>query len=192
MYGDNGEATIDGNGLLTALKDGNVQVTALAADGSGVKGERVVMIDSTPPAIETPERLTFLQTESSPLSFTATNPIALEALSLPIGDYPVLVTATDEAGNKSEAAFTLSITIGIDNLNELIQLGIDQGWIEGKVAQISLTVLAEAIQRVQDDDKKVRVAIFAMEEAVEVMRGKQIDEGFADILLTDLENIAGN
>ncbi|MNO04491.1 hypothetical protein D3C81_2255340 [compost metagenome] len=53
-------------------------------------------------------------------------------------------------------------------------------------------MLAKAIQWVKDDDKKVRAAIYAMEAAVKAMRGKQIDEGFADILLKDLENIAGD
>ncbi|MNO54829.1 hypothetical protein D3C76_453090 [compost metagenome] len=112
-------------------------------------------------------------------------------MSLPIGDYPIVVTATDGVGNKSEAAFTLSVTIGIEDLDELIKLGADRGWIDGTGSQIALTALAKAIERVQSDPKKVRVAVFTMEAAVEVMRGKQIDEGFADILLEDLEKIAG-
>ncbi|WP_422657727.1 S-layer homology domain-containing protein [Paenibacillus sp. EC2-1] len=38
------KATIDANGLLTAVKDGEVQVVATAADGSGVNGSKVITI----------------------------------------------------------------------------------------------------------------------------------------------------
>ncbi|MFD0693603.1 OmpL47-type beta-barrel domain-containing protein [Paenibacillus sp. GCM10027628] len=53
VQGDNGAATdaasINAAGLLTAIKDGIVTVVANAKDGSGVKGENKVMIDTTPP-----------------------------------------------------------------------------------------------------------------------------------------------
>ncbi len=41
-----GEATIDANGLLTAVSDGTVTVTATANDGSGVTGDAVITISN--------------------------------------------------------------------------------------------------------------------------------------------------
>jgi hypothetical protein len=43
------KAEIDSSGLLTAIEDGVVKVTATAADGSGVKGEALITIDTTAP-----------------------------------------------------------------------------------------------------------------------------------------------
>jgi hypothetical protein len=77
---ENGEetdaATIDGDGLVTAQQDGIVKIIATANDGSGVTGESLVTIDTTPPVIETPEHLTFLQTESVLVEIIATDNVS--------------------------------------------------------------------------------------------------------------------
>lgn len=46
-----GRATIDENGLLTAVADGEVTVTATATDGSGVSGSTTILITSQPVAV---------------------------------------------------------------------------------------------------------------------------------------------
>ena len=41
-----GEATIDANGLLTAIADGTITVTATANDGSGVSGDVIITVSN--------------------------------------------------------------------------------------------------------------------------------------------------
>jgi uncharacterized protein YjdB len=57
VYGENGEethaASIDGNGLVTALAEGIVKVAAVANDGSGARAESVVTIEAGPPVTGT-------------------------------------------------------------------------------------------------------------------------------------------
>jgi hypothetical protein len=207
-------ATIDANGLLTAVADGKVKVVATAKDGSGVRGESVVTIDSTPPEIATPGKLTFLQTEPVLVSFSATDnvsglkslevtfngqtsagPISLDPLSLSVGTYPIVVTATDNFGHRSTANFSLAITIDADHLDELIALGFDKGWIDNAGTEDSLMSHVNQILRDQGDNEKLQNSITSMENKVSAQRGKHIDEHFADMILENLamiKNSIGN
>ncbi|MCR2807586.1 discoidin domain-containing protein [Paenibacillus soyae] len=167
--------------------------------------------DTAPPVIEAPAKLAFSRTEPIEVRLAASdldsgiqslavlfngepanNPIVFDALALPAGKYSVLVTATDGAGNAGDASFTLSVTAGIDELDDMIALGADRGWIEGRGVSIALSALAQTIQHARDDEKKLRLAVAAMEAAVKALRGKKLDESFADNLLADLQAIAAS
>jgi uncharacterized protein YjdB len=203
-------ATIDQTGLITAHRDGIVKAVAVANDGSGVKGEATVYIDTAPPVIGTPELLSYQQYEVVQIGFDAAdmisglqslevafngvatgNSLVIDAFSLTVGEYPIVVTAVDQAGNRSERAFTLIITGDIDNLDELIAAGSGQGWIQNTEIQASLMDHAANIQRDKDNDNKLRNSIKSMENFVNAQSGKHIDVRFAEILFGMLDLIKG-
>ncbi len=165
-----------------------------------------INIDTEPPVIETPEQLSFLQTESIVMTFAATdhvsglqslavsfngqsavNPITSEAFSLSVGEYPILVTAIDNAGHQSQMEFTLRVIMDIDHLDELINYGADQGWISNAGIANSMMAHVKNIQRDKGNVKKVHNSIKAMENALKAQKGKHINELFASIVLEDLE-----
>lgn len=199
-------ASIDQTGLLTAhVGGGKVRVVAAAIDGSGVSGESIVTIDREAPVIETPERLSFLQTESVLLEFAAADRVSgllsleitfngqeanprleLEAVSMPVGHYPVYVKAIDHAGHQSEMEFLLTITMEIDQLDELIAIGVDQGLIVKGGIENSLLAHAKKLLRDQGNAKKLQNSINSMVNMVQAQSGKHIQEAYASLILADL------
>ncbi|QHW30331.1 hypothetical protein GZH47_05385 [Paenibacillus rhizovicinus] len=199
-------ATIDENGLLTAVADGVVKVVATAKDGSGVTGESLVTIDSTPPVIVAPSNLSFLQSKAVSLAFSASDSgsglqslsvsfngkttsgtVSVDPLGLAVGTYPIVVTATDKLGHRTIETFSLKITIEAAQLDELISLGVTRGLITDAKTEKSLQKDIEKIQKDQTKGKLDAKDFKQLEKDIDKEKGKTIDAGFADQLLQDIE-----
>ncbi|MBO7743767.1 Ig-like domain-containing protein [Paenibacillus sp. MWE-103] len=204
------KATIDETGLLTAAADGVVKVVATAKDGSGVTGERLVTIDSTPPAIVGPSELSFLQTEAVSIAFSAsdggsglqsltasfngkstsgTDAVAVSAdpLGLAAGTYPIVVTATDNLGHRTTQTFSLNITMEVAQLDELIALAQTRGLIADAKTVKSLQSDIDHIQKDQAKGKLEAKDFKQLEKDINKEKGKKIDAAFADRLLLSIE-----
>jgi hypothetical protein len=175
----------------------------------------LVVRDSTAPVIQIPDKLTFMQNESIQINITASeeasatdnievsgvakievifngqnvtgSAIYVDSLSMLVGQYPIVVIAYDKAGNKSEKAFTLNVTMDIDNLDELISIGTNKGLIKNKGVSNSLLAKVRKIQEDKSVQERLKNSINAMQQEVTAQYGKHIDAGFAKIILEDLK-----
>lgn len=198
-----GAATIDGTGLLSAVADGNVRVTATAIDGSGVSGSSVVMIDSAAPTI-TVIGLTDGSTLGNAGEFSVqvaltdnlsgvdgskttvtldTNPYVpgspVPLYTLAPGSHALAVTSTDLVGNTATVTLTFTIDVDQETLKELVKVFADNGSIDSHGISNSLLKKLEAGQ------------LGAFMNEVKAQRGKHIAEEAADYLLRDAILIAG-
>jgi lysophospholipase L1-like esterase len=173
--------------------------------------------DMTAPVIQTPDKLTFMQTEPIQITITAADAasvtdkievsgidkievtfngqnvtgsaIYVDSLSLSAGQYPIVVTAYDKAGNKSEKTFILNITMDIDNLDELVTVGSTKGLIDNNGVANSLFAKVGKIQQDKNVKERLKNSINAMQQEVTAQYGKHINEGLAKIILEDLKAI---
>jgi lysophospholipase L1-like esterase len=171
--------------------------------------------DITAPVIQTPDKLNFIQTESIQLTIAAVDALSgtdkvevsgidkievifngknvtgsvinVDSLALSAGQYPIVVTAYDKAGNKSEKTFILNVTMDIDNLDELITVGATKGLIDNKGVTNSLLAKVGKIQQDKNVQERLRNSINAMQQEVTAQYGKHIDAGFAKLILEDLK-----
>ncbi|MBP3964294.1 LamG-like jellyroll fold domain-containing protein [Paenibacillus lignilyticus] len=200
------KATIDQNGLLTAVAEGVVKVVATAKDGSGVTGESLVTIDTMPPKIVAPSDLSFLQTEAVSIAFSAidsgsglqsltvsfngkttSGTVSVNPLGLAVGTYPIVVTATDNFGHQATLTFSLEITIEVAQLDELITLGETGSLIADAKTAKSLQSDIEKIQKEQAKGKLDANDFKQLEKNINKEKGKKIDAAFADQLLQSIE-----
>ncbi|REE92930.1 putative sugar-binding protein [Paenibacillus taihuensis] len=200
------KATIDENGLLTAVADGVVKVVATAKDGSGVTGESLVTIDSTPPVIAAPSDLSFLQTEAVSIAFSASDSgsglksmsvsfngtttsgtVSVNPIGLAVGTYPIVVTATDNLGHQTTKTFSLEITIEVAQLDELISLGQAGGLISDAKTAKSLQSDIDKIQKDQAKGKLDSKSFKQLEKDIDKEKGKKINAAFADKLQHSIE-----
>lgn len=108
--------------------------------------------------------------------------------SLAPGSYKLTVQATDAAGHTASEEFTFAITIDIDHLDELVDLGDEAGYIWAgdavKVLQKQITSLQKAKLPIEQE-----LRLKALKLSIEVQSGVTIEEGFAELMLDDLTYI---
>ncbi|MDQ0110626.1 uncharacterized protein YjdB [Paenibacillus harenae] len=198
-----GAATIDGTGLLTAVTDGTVRVTASAGDGSGVTGTSVVMIDSAAPTITVigltdgstlgnagefsvqvalTDNLSGVDGSKTTVTLDANpyvpgSPVPLYTLAP--GSHVLAVTSTDLAGNTATVTLTFTIEVDQETLKELVTVFAENGSIDSDGISNSLLKKLEAGQ------------LEAFINEVKAQRGKHIAEEAADYLLRDALLITG-
>lgn len=185
------------------------KVEYYSVDAAGNKEDiksTTVKIDKTAPVIQTPDQLSFLQNDSIRIPINtsdnlsgvkdvqiqfngqpAENPIVINPIDLPIGQYPITVKVTDNAGNIGSATFTLNIGIDVDHLDELIQAAKEKGLITDSGIVTSLLAKAANVQRVKGNSENTLQALNAMKNEVNAQAGKMIDAGFAKKLLDDIK-----
>ncbi|MGG1514464.1 Ig-like domain-containing protein [Paenibacillus oryzisoli] len=201
--------------LLVPMKEDFRLDPASPYQGIGLLDGRTETLDTMPPAIGSPEQLSFLQNEPVLVNITANDnggsglhslettfngetvgtTIAVNPFELGVGTYPIVVTAVDRAGNQTVAEFTLVIRMDANHLDELVEYGADNGWISNNGIRNSLMSHVNNIQRDQGDAKKFENSIKSMQNTVSAQKGKHIDEVFANVILADLavlQNTIGN
>ncbi|MFD2705717.1 endonuclease [Salibacterium lacus] len=101
----------------------------------------------------------------------------LSPLQLTPGDYELIVTAEDETGRTSKRSFSIEMELGMDRIDELVQLGESQGYIkDGKTAD-RLERKAENVQRAKNNpsrDGKWNALLHQME----AQAGKKVEKTF--------------
>jgi hypothetical protein len=195
-------ATIDDAGLLTAIADGVVRVSAAANDGSGVVGVGTVTIDAAAPTIDVTglsdgmtlgnvgelavdvavsDNLSGIDGSKTIVALDS-NPYApgtpVKLYTLAPGTHTFAVTATDLAGNTATSTLTFTIAIDLETLKGLVTAFTTEGSIEQ--AGISNSLL----------QKLEHGQLQAFINQVEAQRGKHIAETAADYLLRDALLIA--
>ncbi|NOV01671.1 Ig-like domain-containing protein [Paenibacillus planticolens] len=140
------KATIDANGLLTAVKNGQVKVVATADDGSGVKGEAVITI-SGQDSVSSPDTPT-------PSSSSDTSPVvstpSVTPSQLEVHDGKAVVTLTN--GSKEAILTVPSLQTAGDRTIE-VRVG-------GVAVSIPPAVMQQLVGEVNGDAKlivKVRI-----------------------------------
>jgi chitodextrinase len=192
-----GAATIDGSGLLTAVADGIVRVTASAVDGSKVTGMRDVTIDSTAPTI-TVTGLTYgsmlgnsgalsvqvdLSDHLTGVDSTKTT-VALDSnpyvpgtsvllYTLEPGPHTFTMTSTDLAGNTATVTLPFTIEVNIETLKQLVTIFTADG-------SIKQTGISNSLMKQLENGQ-----LEAFINHVEAQSGKHIDEAAAAYLLRD-------
>ncbi|MFE5322068.1 polysaccharide lyase family 8 super-sandwich domain-containing protein [Paenibacillus sp. NPDC056579] len=163
-----------------------------------------VKIDTAGPVITPTVSLAVYQTDTASIRFQVSDPlsgvtnavykldgkavnhpIAIEPLALALGDHTIQVSATDGVGNMTERSFTLTVTIDVDHLDDMIQLGSDKGWITNHGIVNSLLSKVDEIRKESATDTKLN-GLKALENEVNAQSGKKIDAGFAKLLLEQI------
>lgn len=72
--------------------------------------------------------------------------------------------------------------VEIDTLDEELQMAYDQGWITGRGVLNSLLAKVTVIQKHGNSGKALNV-LGALENQVNALKGKKIDERYADVLI---------
>ncbi|MGG1555561.1 Ig-like domain-containing protein [Paenibacillus ferrarius] len=112
------KAVIDANGLLTAVKNGQVKVVATADDGSGVKGEAVIAISGQDPVSPTDPI-----TPSSPADTSSVGSVpSVTSSPMEMHDGKAVITLTN--GSKEAILTAPSLQLAGDRLVEVRNGGI--------------------------------------------------------------------
>jgi len=126
-----GKATINATGLITAVSNGTVTVIAMAADGSGIEGKKVITISGQ--TVSNPEPSTPTPTEPVPTSPAPTSPAST---STPVQ------TDVIKDGDKAIVELGSDVTSKSIAVQELTGLSL-----QVKAGQTLLTVPAEVLKQ---------------------------------------------
>jgi len=198
-------AIVDRNGVVTAVGEGTAKITASTWDAAYKTTAQIVVENAAPVITPSTVTMSVYQTEPFQIGFTITdggsgvqasevkldgkaaaNPLVIEPLSLTPGDHEIRVTATDKAGNRTESLFTLSVTLDIDHLDEVLTIAGSKGWITNEGVLNSLLKKVEHLQEKQQDGKEAAEKLKSLANEVEAQAGKKIVQPFADLLLADI------
>ncbi|WP_199613965.1 OmpL47-type beta-barrel domain-containing protein [Paenibacillus alkalitolerans] len=163
-----------------------------------------VKIDLTGPIVQTTVTTTVYRPDAVNIPFVITDslsgvdkveatldgsvasvPLTADPYSLPIGDHPIVVTATDNAGNVTVRHYVLKVTMDHGYLDEALRLAYGKGWITNEGVLDSLLDKVQHLQN-QSDSKEIINALNALEKEVSALAGRQIDKAFAGHLLADI------
>ena len=202
-YMEGTTARIDAEGVHT--------VTYYSLDNAGNIEEKktaIIRIDKTEPVIEEPAKLKVSQTEAVSIEIKAadalsglksvvvkldgnvvSSPITAESLMLALGSHSIEVIARDHAGNTASRSFILEVGIAVSELDELLDLGYQKGFITNEGILNSLQSKVKSIQKDGGDTKKVLNGLKALRNEVEAQAGKKISSDFSALLLIDIECI---
>ncbi|MEP4667539.1 MAG: T9SS type A sorting domain-containing protein [Cyclobacteriaceae bacterium] len=126
-----GEATIDTNGLLTAVSNGTVTVTATANDGSGVSGDAVITISN---------QIVLGINDQSSIGdlFIFPNPVSAE-LNIDFYEAIEFVTIVDVMGRSVKTIYSPENSLDVSDLTKgiyFLQVKTDQGIISKKFLKL--------------------------------------------------------
>ncbi|MEF3306329.1 M60 family metallopeptidase [Paenibacillus sp. GYB003] len=113
-------------------------------------------------------------------------PIVIEPLTLSVGGHTLRVTAADHAGNTTTKSFAFEVVVGVDQLGDVLRTAGEKGWIANRGVLQSLLAKAEQLRKKQGDNEQALQTLHALENEVNAQAGKQIDAGFASLLLADI------
>ncbi|NOU96892.1 hypothetical protein GC093_27255 [Paenibacillus sp. LMG 31456] len=161
-------------------------------------------IDKTAPIITGPAEIIALHTDTIRVNFTASDPLSglnsfdvqlngkavvspltLEPLALPAGNHEIRVKAVDKAGNVSERTVLLKVTMDVNHLDELLEIGRTSGAISQNGIYKSLL---KHVEQAQKEANPIH-ALNALRHEVTAQKGKQIEAMFADVVLSDIDLI---
>jgi hyaluronate lyase len=193
----------EGNSV-TIAEDGVHEIQYYSVDNAGNQESvqtAIVKIDAAAPIIVPTVSMAVYWTAGGSLNFDISDPVSgiagkslqlngndvslpytFSPLSLTIGDHPVVVTATDTAGNETRSAYTLQVVMDVGHLDELVRYAYQQGWITNQGIYNSLLVMINVLQ-VHVNDTQVKNAFNALENHIRAQSGKKIDAAFAERLL---------
>ncbi|REE69690.1 GH35 family endo-1,4-beta-xylanase [Paenibacillus taihuensis] len=177
----------------------------LAGNKEAVK-EKIIQIDLTAPAITMPDTTKVLISDAlnypigvsdatsglDSVSITldgmpASNLIKAAPLSLTLGIHPIVVTASDKAGNSVTLTSQITVYMDAAHLNSLIQCGIDNGFITKPGLVNSLLAKVKQVQAAGTDAKKAGNALNALSNEVSAQSGKGLKAGYAALVLSILK-----
>lgn len=201
------------NGKVRALKWGIATITATVKQGTTVKTTNPVtvnVVDKVPPVITPPSTLTFMQTDPIRPDIQVTDddsgvkevvstldgkptdfPVNVPPVQLSVGDHTLHIRAIDNAGNVSEADFTLRVTIDLTHFADLIldwaQKNTGHQFSQSLLAKVD-SVLKSAENTKDPQQKRAIVNVLnALSHEIEAQSGKKLPEDFAGLLLQDIQ-----
>ena len=121
-----GSASISTSGMLTAITDGIVTVTATANDGSGITGSTVITISNQSVSINEQNTIHNLSIYPNPVN---------SQLSIDSEEKIETIAITDIMGKTIETIVTPNNTIDVSYLTKgvyFLQVKTDKGWINKK------------------------------------------------------------
>ncbi|MFZ4451170.1 endonuclease [Salibacterium aidingense] len=95
------------------------------------------------------------------------------------GEYELTVTAEDETGRTAERSFTINMNLSLDQLDELVELGKDQGYIKDVKTAKRLEKKAEDVQQAKNQPSR-NGKWQALLHQMEAQAGKKIDKEYLD------------
>ncbi|CAH1213585.1 hypothetical protein PAECIP111891_03994 [Paenibacillus allorhizoplanae] len=196
----------EGNSV-TITEDGVHEVQYYSVDNAGNQESihtAIVKIDASAPIIVPTVSMVVYWTAGGSLNFDISDPVSglagkslqlngnavslpytFSPLSLTIGDLPVVVTATDMAGNVTRSAYTLKVMMDADHLDELVSYAFQQGWITNQGVYNSLLVMIDVLQKHLNQTQDQH-AFNALENHIRAQSGKKIEAAFAERLLNTI------
>ncbi|WP_409341700.1 polysaccharide lyase family 8 super-sandwich domain-containing protein [Paenibacillus sp. MBLB4367] len=214
FYSVDGGNETQGSSVVLS-EDGVHAIRYYSVDAAGNREQTKsaqVSIDRTGPAVQSPAAaggsvtISVYRTDEVNIPFTVTDPLSGVAsievtldgkvvsqpfsaapLTLAAGDYALVVTAADEAGNVTVQPFTLKVLLDADHLDEELQYAAEQGWITHHGILNSLMSKVEHIQKKLADGNEKSDAFKSLMNEIQAQSGKKIDAAFAGKLLADLE-----
>lgn len=170
--------------------------------------EKIIQIDLTAPTITMPDITKVLISDAlnypiavsdatsglDSVSVTldgmpASNLIKAAPLSLTLGIHPIVVTASDKAGNSVTLTSQITVYMDTAHLNSLIQYGIDSGFITAPELVNSLFAKVKQVQAAGTDAKKVGNALNALSNEVSAQSGKGLKAGYAALVQSILKSL---
>lgn len=107
------------------------------------------------------------------------NTIQIDPLQLKPGSHTLHVKAEDFAGNVSEKTFTLEIKMDVDHLDELLEIGEEQGLILNDGTAKSISSRVSSIQA--EKSKKVQqTKLSSLQKYIKKHSGKKIAEEYVE------------
>ncbi|WP_235847556.1 OmpL47-type beta-barrel domain-containing protein [Paenibacillus tuaregi] len=192
---------------VTLSEEGRFSIEYRSVDKAGnVETAKaiVVNIDKKGPVITLPAGTTFYQTDAALPSAqvvdavsgvakteytvdgkSVADPSSIAPWTLRLGKHTLKVTATDKAGNISTQLFTLTETIDVDHLDELVDLGASKKWITKQAEVKKLQNKVVSIQQAKSKKEQL-VRLTAFGAGVAAQTGKSIAPQYSALVLADL------
>lgn len=157
----------------------------------GLNGEKIVMqtADNVPFAVTVEDRASGVKKSTYYLDGKKiADPNRLQPYYLSTGKHTLSVTASDELGHKSFVKFTFEVTMDIDHLDELIDLGMEQKRIKKKEVASLLQAKVAALQKAKTK-KEQQIRLNELKLIVLAQSGRGMKSEFALLFYEDLRYI---
>jgi len=169
--------------------------------------------DLVPPtiAIAAPQTVDYLHTDAIQISFSASDndsgvaagspsatldgaPIAngqtLQPLALSLGSHTLVVSASDNAGNRASQPVAFQVKASIDSLIAAVNLFTRQGQIAASASRSLLTLLSDAKSALaRGSVTAARGDLVNFENLVKAQSGKAVAKPAAQVLIADVEYV---
>ncbi|MEJ8765745.1 DUF3945 domain-containing protein [Oceanobacillus sp. HCA-5259] len=109
---------------------------------------------------------------------TMENDISIEPLDYTPGNYEIKIIARDEAGHVTEEVFPVEAILSLSELDELVELGEDQGYLDEKMEK---RLLKKAMDVQTAKNEQARNGKWnALVNQIRAQSGKKIEQGYID------------